>query len=169
MEAEEQTPAEAAATQAAVDEMAKLPDHYFELYTLAVEMADRTSGRRLTANTFFVTVNTGLAALLGAHNFQWYVAVAGIVLCVAWWALLKSYRDLNSAKFNAVINPMEERLPARIFSDEWAALRRDPVKLVLNRSAIMQWLGRYWELGVVERVVPIVFALIYLVNLLSRI
>jgi len=163
------TPAEAAeAQEAAVDEVAQLPDHYFELYSLAVEMADRTSARRLTANTFFVTVNTGLAALLGAHSFQWYVAVAGMVLCVAWWALLKSYRDLNDAKFNAVINPMEQRLPARIFSDEWAALKREPVKFALNRSAITQWLGRYWELGVVERVVPVVFALIYLVNLLSR-
>jgi hypothetical protein len=33
-----------------------------ELYKLAVEMADRISARRALANTFFLTVNTGLAA-----------------------------------------------------------------------------------------------------------
>ena len=36
-----------------------------ELYQLAVEMADRVSARRGLANTFFLTLNTGLAALLG--------------------------------------------------------------------------------------------------------
>ena len=36
-----------------------------ELYQLAVEMADRLSARRVLADTFFLTLNTGLAALLG--------------------------------------------------------------------------------------------------------
>jgi hypothetical protein len=168
MEAGGATHADQVAAEAAADQVAALPDHYFELYSVAVEMADRTSARRLAANSFFVTVNTALAAVLGAHAFQWYVALAGMVLCAGWWALLKSYRDLNAAKFS-VINAMEERLSARIFSEEWAALRREPVRFTLNWPTAKQWLGRYWELGVVERVVPVVFALIYLANLLSRI
>ncbi len=36
---------------------------YLELYKLAVEMADRVSARRATANAFFLTVNTALLAL----------------------------------------------------------------------------------------------------------
>jgi hypothetical protein len=47
--------------------------------------------------------------------------------------------------------------------------RRDPVAFAWNWNAVQQWLGRYWELGIVERVVPGVFALIYLANLVSRI
>ena len=47
-----------------------------ELYKLAVEMADRVSARRALANTFFLTVNTGLAALLGGKSLRWYVAAA---------------------------------------------------------------------------------------------
>jgi len=59
-----------------------------ELYKLAVEMADRVSARRGLANTFFLTVNTGLAAL-------------------------QSYRKLNAAKFK-VINAIEPRLPLQL-------------------------------------------------------
>jgi hypothetical protein len=38
--------------------------------------------------------------------------------------LLKSYRDLNSAKFEIIL-AMEERLPARVYGDEWNRLRRE--------------------------------------------
>ena len=62
-------------------------------------LVDRISARRALANTFFLTVNTGLAALLG---LRWYVAAAGIVFALAWWWLLQSYRKLNAAKFNIV-------------------------------------------------------------------
>src|SRR4051794_34978490 len=73
-----------------------------ELYKLAVEMADRISARRALANTFFLTVNTGLAALLGGKELRWYVAVAGLVFALAWWWLLQTYRKLNRAKFEVI-------------------------------------------------------------------
>jgi hypothetical protein len=73
---------------------------YLELYKLAVEMADRVSARRAVANSFFLTVNTALAALLGSGSFRWYVSVAGIVFAVTWWALLRSYKELNAAKIH---------------------------------------------------------------------
>ena len=130
---------------------AELPAGYLDLYKLAVEMADRISARRGVANTFFLTVNTGLAALLGGDELRWYVAGAGIVLCAAWWALLKSYRDLNGAKFK-VINHLEERLPVQLYSDEWQALRR----------------SRYRELGQVERIVPVLFALVYVAEIIRQ-
>ena len=94
-----------------------------ELYQLAVEMADRVSARRGLANTFFLTLNTGLAALLGANNLRWYVAAAGIVFAAAWWWQLRSYRRLSAAKFE-VINAIEARLPLQLFSDEWRYLQR---------------------------------------------
>ena len=57
---------------------AELPGNYFELYMLAVEMADRISAQRGLANSFFLTVNTGVLALLGTQNVRWYPAAAGI-------------------------------------------------------------------------------------------
>ena len=141
--------------------VAELPDTYFELYKLAVEMADRVSARRALANTFFLSVNTAVLALLGVADVQWYAGAAGIVICVVWWALLKSYRELNRAKF-VVILAMEERLPARVFGDEWKLLRREPVRFALRPVALRPWVRQYRELGYIERIVPWVFAVIYL-------
>jgi hypothetical protein len=123
-----------------------LPDHYLDLYKLAVEMADRISARRAVANSFFLTISTGLAGVLGTAMLQWYVAVAGIVFAATWWALLKSYRELNRAKFQVIV-AMEERLPVKVFGDEWASLKANPT--------------RYRELGRLERIVPWVFAALY--------
>lgn len=148
----------------------KLPEHYFEIYSLAVEMADRISGRRVIANSFFASINTGLIALLGSKNFPWYVALAGVVLSLVWWALLKSYRDLNSAKFK-VINAMEERLPVQIFTDEWAKLKgdKDVILPVVRQSGVRGWLAQYRELGAVERIVPWMFGVIYIVTMVLQV
>ena len=47
---------------------------------------------------------------------------------------------------------MEKQLPAAPFTDEGEWLRRDPVR---------RWRGRYAEFSTLERVVPAVFAAIY--------
>jgi hypothetical protein len=146
---------------------AELPGNYFDLYKLAVEMADRISARRGVANSFFLTANTGVVALLGTQDVRWYLAAAGIVFSVTWWALLKSYRDLNSAKFEIIL-AMEERLPVRVYGDEWDQLRREPVRFSVRRDRLRAWLAQYRELGRVERVVPWIFALIYLAEVLRQ-
>ncbi len=147
---------------------AGLPGSYFELYKLAVEMADRISARRGVANSFFLTVNTGVVGLLGATDLRWYLPVAGVVFAVTWWALLKSYRDLNSAKFEVIVT-MEERLPVRVYGDEWDRLRREPVRLALRRQALRSWLAQYRELGRIERMVPWAFAMIYLAEIVRQV
>ena len=132
-----------------------------ELYKLAVEMADRVSARRGTANAFFLTVQTTFVALIGLgfpklSKDPWWVSasllLAGVTLSATWWMQLRSYRDLNTAKFKG-INKLEEGLPVKIFTDEWDQLRRDPVH---------GWRKRYAELGTSERVIPVVFAVAHL-------
>src|SRR5687767_13699380 len=83
----------------------KATQQYLELYKLAVEMADRVSARRATANAFFLTVNTALLAFVssGSLTVLWLVALAGIALSATWCVLLKSYRDLNAAKFGVIL------------------------------------------------------------------
>ncbi|MFI9599797.1 hypothetical protein ACIHCX_07930 [Streptomyces sp. NPDC052043] len=133
-----------------------------EFYKLAVEMADRVSARRGTANAFFLSVQSAFVALVGfgfpkLSDSPWWVSfavtLAGITLSAAWWMQLRSYRDLNMAKFK-VINKLEEHLPVKIFADEWEALTTDPIP---------SWRKRYAELGTSERVVPLVFAVAHLV------
>ena len=55
---------------------------------------------------------------------------------------------------------MEEDLPVKIFSDEWNILKKDPVK---------PWRMGYAELGTVERVIPSIFALLYILLFLGRV
>ena len=43
--------------------------HLLEQYKLYVEMADRISARRQTANSFFLSINTAIIALISYLNF----------------------------------------------------------------------------------------------------
>jgi len=101
-----------------------------EQYKLYVETAERNSSRRLTANSFFLTINTGLSALLGYMSSfkgidsavaQVVVPVAGIILSYFWYRLIISYREMNRAKFK-VIHAMEKQLPFNAFDAEWEAV-----------------------------------------------
>jgi len=131
----------------------KATQQYLELYKLAVEMADRVSARRATANAFFLTVNTALLAFVssGLDDMLRLIALAGIAISGTWWVLLKSYRDLNAAKFD-VITEMEKNLEAQIFDNEWKRLKE-------NRPE--GWRSKYAEFGAVERFVPLIFAALY--------
>ncbi|WP_396905371.1 hypothetical protein [Mycolicibacterium phlei] len=149
-----------------------LPDpRVLDIYKLAVEMADRVSARRAVANAFFLTVNTTLVAVVGLSTTQpdstvrfTAVCLAGVAVSVCWWLLLRVYRRLNTAKF-AVINQIEvEHLPVRPYSDEWTELMPDDEETTRRTR-----LGRaFRELGGVERIVPIVFGLLYIVLLVGR-
>ncbi|MBS4727536.1 hypothetical protein MSM1_03940 [Mycobacterium sp. SM1] len=136
-----------------------------DIYKLAVEMADRVSARRALANAFFLTVNTTLVAVVGLSTTQpdstvrfIAVCVAGVAGSVCWCLLLRAYRRLNSVKF-AVINKIEEEhLPLRSYVDEWKVLMPDNVA-TSRRERLGKSLG---ELGGVERIVPVVFGLLYI-------
>jgi ABC-type Fe3+ transport system permease subunit len=81
-----------------------------EIYKIAVEMADRTSARRAATNSFFLTLTTALAAVVGIvsaarstpeqgtqPSFDPYglflTAIAGVVLAFVWWLLLRYYHE----------------------------------------------------------------------------
>ncbi len=110
----------------------KYRDHAWEIYKLYVEMADKISERRQSANSFFLTLNSAIVALVGYVNlsqdtvpgtssFFWLVAVSGMVLCYLWYRLIRSYKDINSGKFK-VIHVIEKQLPLRPYDAEWTAL-----------------------------------------------
>lgn len=133
-----------------------------EQYRLCVEMADRVSARRNLANTFFLSLNTALAATLVAiasgrltDTSTWLLAAGLVVLlaqCTAWFMIVRSYRLLNTAKY-AVIGAFEERLPAFAYSRaEWKQLGEG-----------RDW-RRYLPLTHVEQWVPVIFAAAYLLG-----
>src|SRR6266508_809271 len=102
-----------------------------EQYKLYVEMADRISARRGLANTFYLTLNTTVFTVIGVfwkdrpNASAWVLLFPLVVLlgqCFAWFWLMRSYRQLNTAKY-IVVGALEERLPASPYwRAEWLAL-----------------------------------------------
>jgi hypothetical protein len=77
---------------------------------------------------------------------------------------LRYYRRLNAAKFD-VISKLEEHLPTRPFTDEWAILHPEPPAGEKPPGNWTLWWRRrvqHREATVVEQVVPLVFVAIYL-------
>lgn len=134
------------------------PPDVLELYKVTVEMADRVSARRGAANQFYLTLQStllGVPAIFSAFGRDEFdplratvLAAIGAITSVTWWLQLRSYRDLNAAKFNVINRIERDYLPVQPFSDEWASLKQDPLP---------KWRPRYAELGFVERFVPVAF------------
>jgi FtsH-binding integral membrane protein len=146
-------------------------EHLLEQYKLYLEMADRISGRRETANSFFLTVNTTLLGFVGyistsaasakaenASEYLWLLGVVGIALCYLWARIIRSYRDLNSAKFK-MVHLIEKRLPLRLFHAEWEAMGRgeNPAKYkpVTHVEKTVPWVFILLHAFVVLRALPI--------------
>ncbi|MCY4011115.1 MAG: hypothetical protein OXG82_00210 [Gammaproteobacteria bacterium] len=103
-----------------------------EQYRLFVETSERLVARRQVVNTFFLSANAlalsalGLIAKEVSHSPLAAIGIvavsaAALLLCVAWKRLVRSYAQLNGGKC-AVIERLERRLPAALFSAEWVAL-----------------------------------------------
>lgn len=135
--------------------------HTIEQYKLFVELMDRVTQRRLNTNTFFLTANTALIAalsglftahILSFNNFlviDSLTAFAGVLLCVEWRGVIKSYTQLNQGKFE-IIHRIEERLPLSMFKAEWEALGKGNDK------------KKYKPITKTEKFIPTVFIFLYL-------
>lgn len=134
-----------------------------EQYKLYVQMADKISDRRADANKFFMSLLTGLIALLsvviqfcGAAALQqailFIIGVVGILLCYTWHVTLRSYKQLNSGKFK-VIHLLEQQLPFSSYDVEWQFLERGENPQV------------YIPLTRVEQYIPKLFGILYVVLL----
>jgi hypothetical protein len=125
--------------------------HLLDQYKLYVEMADRISNRRATANQYFLSVNSAILAFVGfmttvkdGSAYLWTLAVAGLALGGLWQLLIQNYSRLNAAKWQ-VVQKIEKRLPISPYDAEWEAMGRgkDP--------------DRYRPISHLERLVPWVF------------
>lgn len=133
--------------------------HLLEQYKLYVEMMDRVSARRGQANTFYISLLSGLLALLSLvidkklfSGNQAIVllatAILGLALCYVWYANINSYKQLSSLKFK-VINEIETYLPFPCYLREWEILKEE------NK------IWQYKRLTKVEKYVPFILAIPY--------
>jgi hypothetical protein len=140
----------------------KYNEHLLQQYLLYVQMADKISERRSLANTFFLTANTAILSTLGivtailpanlveSDFLVFLAAITPVLLCYSWYRLVRSYQQLNSGKFS-IIHEIEAKLPLAPYRAEWVALGKgkDP--------------ARYKPLTDVEKWVPVIFAILYVV------
>ena len=142
----------------------KYQAHLLDQYKLYVEMADRVSARRQTANSYFLSINTALLGFAGyvttkgADDQVWMLGVVGIVLSYLWYRIIVSYRDLSSAKFK-VVHEIEKRLPISPYDAEWEAMGRgkDPslYRPLTHVEKGVPWVFLALHAFIVLRAVPI--------------
>ena len=77
----------------------------------------------------------------------------GMLLAVAWHGVLRSYRQLNTAKFK-VLHELEEKLAYPFFKREWELLGEGTDRKI------------YQQLTVAESRVPIIFGICFALSLL---
>ena len=126
--------------------------HLLDQYKLYVEMADRISQRRLSANSFFISVNVALISLLTLFSSNVYgliiFSISGILFSIMWYVSIKSYRQMSSGKFK-VIHQLEKELPARLFDYEWNVLDHGKNK------------KKYIPISKIESIISLLFSCIY--------
>lgn len=130
-----------------------------EIYKLHTELADSVSRQRSTANRFYILILSGLGVLFSAFlrsengsPSEWLMigfGLFGMFLTMAWYVVIRYYRQLNTGKFKA-LHELEEKFTYPFFTREWELLSEG------------KDFRSYWKLSVVETFVPGIFFLGFL-------
>ncbi len=143
----------------------KYIDHYLEQYRIYLHIFNSTHDRLGKSNDFFLGLNTAIIAALGyleskggAHNSTVFLFApfVGIAICYCWYQIINQYRKLNRTKFK-VIHEVEKKLPLSLFETEWELLGKGKDK------------KKYYPLSLIERKIPIIFIILYIVIFLTGI
>ena len=132
-----------------------------EQYKIYLQTSEDLVERRQSVNNFYSTANTALVTIFGSvlalspnRDMSLFVglcfAVLGVVLCLSWMRIIKSYGNLNASKMK-VISIIEKQLPASLYDAEWSVMSDR-----LNKQ-------RYVSFTDSEKRVPVVFIAIYIV------
>lgn len=128
----------------------------FQLYKFYVEQAEKVSSKRTDTNKYLLTVNTFLIGLFSiSTNFEafakplwnYLVPASGVLICLTWYIMIKSYSNLNSAKFK-VIHEMEDSMEYKPFTREWEFAEKGKGKA-------------YKPISKIEPNIPLIFLALY--------
>ena len=135
----------------------KEQEHILKQYKTYVESAEKVSDRRNNVNTFYLTLTTSIAGVIGyvkTNDFEsdtyliLGLSISAILICIYWVNLLENYRKLNSGKFK-VIHEIEKLLPLNLFDVEWEKLGRGEDKKL------------YKKMSNVEKGIPFIFGALF--------
>ena len=132
-----------------------------EIYKIHAEHAERVAQRREGANRLYVGILTGflvavvaltrlgLGEMLVSDVLTLVGGLIGIVLCLSWYLVIRSYRQLNTAKF-AILHELEGKLPFDFFKREWEQLQEG------------KKLNKYLNITKAEMTLPMLFGVLFL-------
>ena len=123
-----------------------------EQWKTCVEQANSNTEKRNNSNGLFITLNTGLFAVITftGDNKSILLSVVGIVVCVLWLNMIRSYQQLSCVKYD-IVNEIESKLPLAPFTYEWEKLKLE---------------HNYIGLTKIEQAIPRVFLFIYVVAII---
>ncbi len=140
-------------------------NHYLEQYKAYLSIFNSSNDRRNKSNEFFLGLNTAIIGVIGYletknvnedHSIIFLFApFVGIAICYCWYQMIITYRNSNRAKFK-VIHEIEEQLPLSLYKTEWELLGRG------------QDNKKYRKLSSIEKNIPIIFFILYVVILFSN-
>ncbi len=142
----------------------KYIDHFLEQYRIYIHIFNSTNDRRNKANEFFLGLNTAIIGVLGYLETKGHTSnnsiiflfapFVGIAICYSWFQIIKTYRNINRAKFQ-VIHNVEKSLPISLFETEWELLKKGKKE------------NKYFPLSLTERKIPIIFIFLYMAIFIS--
>lgn len=130
-------------------------DIIVEQWAKAVEMADATIDKRHNSNNVYMSIEVAIIAVFSFINSWWNyaLAVVGIMVAIAWFMSVRSYKALSKAKYD-IINQIEDLLPVKPFKYEWELIKS-------NMS--------YHHVTSFESYLPIVFGFLYVAIIIGLI
>lgn len=130
-----------------------------EQYKVMLSTSESLIERRQKLTTTYLAIFSALlpiiSTMLSFSQFYLYlgaliISVICIILCFSWRSTIISYGKSNRAKF-AILEEIESKLPATMFSSEWLALKKITTK--------------YKSFTNRETIIPILFVVVYAVLL----
>lgn len=110
----------------------------FDIYKMYVETTQHISNCRQQSNNFYILLNSGIVAY-NAHFASFFISMFGILINIVWILKIKSYKNLNSAKFK-VINKLEKFFPVEVFNDEYKILKNTKYKSLSDYEIYVPWI-----------------------------
>lgn len=142
-----------------IDNNEMLIEQYKVMLSTSESLIDRRQKLTTTYLTIFSILLPIISTMLSFSYFYLYIGAAlisiiCIILCFSWRGTIISYGKSNRAKF-AILEEIESKLPATMFSSEWFALKKITIK--------------YKSFTNRETVIPILFVVVYAVLLVISI
>ena len=119
----------------------------FEEYKLYAEQKDNFIDRNFSTNRFymiafvviiFAMIFTGNITFMNVITATLLFSAMGIAVCAFWWMNVDSYNTLIKIKYSNVLERIEEKVPVKLFTEEYKGIEEFKNKKIFMFSDIQK-------------------------------